>query len=128
MPKPLEPGRRELGVAHRVLDVLVAEVGLQAASVDAPVGQVKPAGVPQHVRMDREVEAWPQRRAGRSTCGSPRCVNGAPRSEVKMKRRLRLLLALEPAQGPQLASRQRMDAWRAALGSIDVQSAVSEIH
>src|SRR5215471_3430440 len=37
-PKVLEPMRRQFGVAHRVLDVLVPEVSLQRACVVAGVG------------------------------------------------------------------------------------------
>jgi hypothetical protein len=44
-PKVLEPGRRKLGVAHRVLDVAMAEVGLQRAGIVAGVGEGETAGV-----------------------------------------------------------------------------------
>ena len=51
-PKILEPIRRQLGVPNRMLDVLVPEVLLQDAGVVAIVGQLEPAGVAQHVRVD----------------------------------------------------------------------------
>src|SRR5438067_527206 len=38
-PEVLEPVRRQLGVAHRVLDVLVTEIGLQRASIVAGLGR-----------------------------------------------------------------------------------------
>ena len=38
-PEVLEPMRRQLGVAHRVLDVLVTEVRLQRLGVVASIGQ-----------------------------------------------------------------------------------------
>jgi len=38
--------RRQLGVAHRMLDVLVAEICLKGAGVVALVGQGEAAGVP----------------------------------------------------------------------------------
>ena len=57
MPEVLEAGRRQLGVAHRVLDVAVAQIGLQRAGIDAVIGELEAACVPQHVRMDRETEA-----------------------------------------------------------------------
>jgi hypothetical protein len=46
-PEVLETMRRQLGVAHRVLDVLVPEIGLQGAGVVAGVGQGVAAAVPQ---------------------------------------------------------------------------------
>ena len=42
LPEILEPFRRQLGIAHRVLDVLVAEVVLQRARIDALVRSLKP--------------------------------------------------------------------------------------
>ena len=59
--KPLRPSispevfkaiRRQLGIAHRVLDVAMAEVGLKSSRIMALVGQGEAAGVAQHVRMD----------------------------------------------------------------------------
>jgi hypothetical protein len=41
-------GRCHLRVAHGVLDILVAEIGLQGARVVALVGQREAAGVTQH--------------------------------------------------------------------------------
>jgi len=56
-------------------------------------------------------------------------------AEVKRRSPLRgeddgrngLLLALELAQGSQLTAGNGMDSWRTILGSIDVQSAVTEV-
>jgi hypothetical protein len=53
-PKAFEPRWRQLGVAHRVLDVLVPEIGLQRPRVVALIGQRITAGVPQHMRVDLE--------------------------------------------------------------------------
>jgi hypothetical protein len=53
----LEPSRCQLGVAHRMLDRLVAEIGLDRSGIDAVVGQLEAAGVAQHVRMDLHIEA-----------------------------------------------------------------------
>ena len=55
-PEVLESGRGQLGVAHRVLDVLVPEIGLQSARVVPLVSQGEPTGVPQHVRVSLEAE------------------------------------------------------------------------
>ena len=45
-PKVLEPCRRQLGVAHRVLDVLVPEVGLERPRIVSPISKRVAAGVP----------------------------------------------------------------------------------
>src|SRR5262249_61799157 len=53
-PKVLEPVWRHVGVPDRVLDVLVSEVVLQGPRVVAIVGELEPAGMAKHVRVDRE--------------------------------------------------------------------------
>ena len=50
-PKIPESRRRQLRVAHRVLNVLVPEIGLQGARVVPLVRQRVAAGVPEHVRV-----------------------------------------------------------------------------
>ena len=71
LPKILEPLRRELGVAHRVHDVLVAEVVLQRARVASVVRELVAGRVPQHVRMHAERKLRSAHQAARATCGSP---------------------------------------------------------
>src|SRR5262249_61422625 len=56
-PEVFEPVRRQLGVTHRVLDVLVAEPCLQRPRTVPGIGQGVAAGMPQHVREDREGHA-----------------------------------------------------------------------
>ena len=53
-PKVLEAVGRHFGVPDRVLNVLVPELVLQGPRVVAIVGQLEPAGVAKHVRVDRE--------------------------------------------------------------------------
>ena len=53
-PKVLEPVGRHFGVPDRVLDVLMPEVVLQGPRVVAIIGQLEPAGMAKHVRVDRE--------------------------------------------------------------------------
>src|SRR5262245_3403744 len=53
-PEILETIRRQLVVAHRVLDVLVAEPSLQRPRIVTGICQCIAAGVAQHVRKDRE--------------------------------------------------------------------------
>src|SRR6476646_932804 len=56
-PKVLKPIGRQLSVAHRVLDVFVAQIGLQRPRVMALVSQGEAAGMAQHMRMGLELEA-----------------------------------------------------------------------
>ena len=44
-PEVLEPIRRQLGIAHGVLNVLVPEICLEGASIVAFVGQGEAAGM-----------------------------------------------------------------------------------
>src|SRR6516162_8794055 len=53
-PKVFEPVGCHFGVPDRVLDVLVAKVVLQGPRVVAIVGELEPAGMAKHVRVDRE--------------------------------------------------------------------------
>src|SRR5215471_3318898 len=56
-PEVLEPIRSQLGVTHRVLDVLVAEPCLQRPRIVPGIGQGVATGVPQHMREDGEGHA-----------------------------------------------------------------------
>ena len=53
-PKVLEPVGSHFGVSDRVLDVLVPEVVLQGPRVMAIVGELEPASMAKHVRVDRK--------------------------------------------------------------------------
>src|SRR5947209_4339779 len=53
-PKTLEPLRRQLGVAHGVLNILVPEIVLHRARVLPIVRQLVAARMSQHVWMDRK--------------------------------------------------------------------------
>lgn len=55
-PKRFELGRRELGVPHRVLNCLVAEIVLDRARIVAGIGQGKAATMAQHVCVNAEAE------------------------------------------------------------------------
>jgi hypothetical protein len=56
LPEVFKPVRRQGRVADCGHDRSVAEIGLDGASVVAVVGELKPAGVPQHVGMHEERE------------------------------------------------------------------------
>ncbi len=49
--KFLKPRRRHLRIAHRVLDIAVAEIGLQGARIVSSVRKRVATGVPEHVRV-----------------------------------------------------------------------------
>jgi hypothetical protein len=53
-PKVFEAVGRHLGIPDRVLNVLVPEIVLQGPRVVTIIGQLEPAGMAQHVRVDRE--------------------------------------------------------------------------
>ena len=53
-PEVPEPIRRQLGIAHRVLDIAMPEPRLQRSRVVACVRQCVAAGMSQHVWMNRK--------------------------------------------------------------------------
>jgi hypothetical protein len=54
--RSFEPVRRQGRVTHRGDDRSVAEIGLDGARVVPVVGELEPAGMPQHVGMHEEGE------------------------------------------------------------------------
>ena len=89
------------------------EVGLQGTRVVSLVGERVAAGVPEHVRVGLEGKP----RLG--TCAldhAGEASGGERRAALRCEHEggLGLLLALEPPQGPQLVSQDRMRA-RACL-------------
>lgn len=54
--EPLELTRRQRGIAGRVLGVGVAQIYLWGAGIDAIVGQLVAAGVPQHMGMHLDAQ------------------------------------------------------------------------
>ena len=53
-PEVLEPVRRQLGVPHRVLDILVSHPGLDSPRIVTGIRQRVPAPMAQHVGVDGE--------------------------------------------------------------------------
>jgi hypothetical protein len=51
-PKIFEPCWRQFGIAHRVLDVLVAQISLQGSRIVPSVRQCVAAGMSKHVRVN----------------------------------------------------------------------------
>ena len=104
LPEILEPRRRQLGIANRVLDILVAEVGLQGPRIVALVGQREAAGVPQHVRVGLEAEpgslASALHKPGKACRGERRAALGGEHER-------RLAAPARAAAGAVRASRRR---------------------
>src|SRR5271170_3908742 len=92
-PEILEPRRRHLGVAHRVLDIPVAQVGLERPRVVPLVGKRVTAGVPEHMRMSLERQLGD---LSRSLDHASKTSRGEWRSTLRREdeRRLAGLLAL----------------------------------
>src|SRR5262249_4883874 len=120
-PEVFEPVRRQLGVAHRVLDVLVPEPSLQRPRVVTGIGQGIAAGVPQHVREDREGHS----RTLPEACEQRAEALGRHRAAALGGKDVRrcLLLALQAPQSAYFVALERMDAWRTIFRSTDVQTA-----
>jgi hypothetical protein len=116
----------ELGIAHRVLNILVPEIRLKSPRVVPFGGQRKSAGVPQHMRMGLEGE--PCLRAGTlDHSREARRGEGRPALAGEDKRRLRLLLPVQPPQHPQFVPEDRMGAGAALLDPADVQGGRGEV-
>jgi hypothetical protein len=119
-PEVLEPLRAHLGVAHRVLNVLVTQIGLQRPRIVALVGESIAAGVPQHVGMGLEAKARlnarPLHQARKASRGEWRAAFGR-----EHERGLGLLFALKPPQRPQFVAQDGVRAWGALLDPADVK-------
>ncbi len=54
LPEFLKLLGRQFGVPDRALNTAVAEIMLKGTGIEAVIGELEPAGMPQHVRMDRK--------------------------------------------------------------------------
>jgi hypothetical protein len=125
-PKALEPIGGEFGVADGVLDILMPEPMLQGSRVDTVVGELVAACVSQHVRVNGKGHAGRLPYSAKQlakTCGGhrPLALGG---EDI---RRCRHLLALEPAQLPNLCAAQVVHARPAVLEPADVHKPLLEI-
>lgn len=59
-PKILKPIRRQLGIPHRMLNVLMPQVMLNRPRILPIVRQLKPASMAKHVWVSRKIEASPR--------------------------------------------------------------------
>jgi hypothetical protein len=126
LPEAFEPIGRQFRILGRMLDVLVPQVGLQAARIVAVVGELVAAGVPQHVRV--YLECREPSRLARTREHLGKTVGGERGTTLghEHERRRRYLLALETAQGPQLAAGERLRGRRAILPAAHVQHGARE--
>lgn len=46
----------QFGIPNGVMNILVAEIGLQGAGVGAVISELEAAGVPKHMRVYQELE------------------------------------------------------------------------
>src|SRR6516165_10413715 len=98
-PEILEPRRRQLRVAYRVLDVAMAQVSLQCPCVVPFACQSVAAGVPKHVWVGLEAELGLS--AGPLDHASEPCsAEGCSTFRCEHERRLGLLFSLEAPQSP----------------------------
>src|SRR6516162_7022614 len=125
LPEVFEPVRRQGRVADRGHDRSVAEIGLDGASVVAVVGELEPAGMPQHVGMHEERKFRSHARPGNhaliSGCGQ-RC---ATLRDEDVWGRWRF--AQELAQRAAFPRRYRMYAGIPALGPVDMQAPGAQV-
>jgi hypothetical protein len=125
-PEILEATRGQLSVSHRVLDVAVAEVGLQRSRIVALVGQRQATSLAQHVRMSRKAQLGLDPSAlyhARKACLRER----RPPLAGERERRLGILLPLQLAHCPHFIAENRMGGRRTLLGPADVKDGVGEI-
>ena len=98
-----------------MLDVLVSEIRLQRAGIDAVVCELEAAGMPQHVWMQLKFEVGDDTRAGNQLL-KPR--NGEGRAALAYKyERACLGLAFEAAQCAKFVAGDRVRARGASLAT-----------
>jgi hypothetical protein len=97
------------------------EPSLDCPRVVALVGEGVAAGVARQVWVRLQFEAGGSRHPFDHPGEPPAVVKGDPRSLTKKERRC-LALPLEPTQGPELVTVQRMGAGRAVLDPPHVQT------
>jgi hypothetical protein len=116
---------RELCVANRVLNVLVAHVELDGTGVVAVIGELVAAGMPQHVRVDAKGQLGGNAGA-LDHLQEPFLAERRPPLAYEHVAVLRLL-AQQLAQRPQLLTADRVDALDAVLDPVDVKLSALEV-
>src|SRR5215831_8568001 len=125
LPEVFEPVRRQGRVAHRGHDRSVAEIGLDGASVVAVVGELEPAGMPQHVGMHEKREFRSHARPGNHAL-----ISGYGQRRATLRDEDvwgRCGFAQELAQRAAFPCRYRMHAGIPALGPAYMQAPGGEV-
>src|SRR6516165_2765558 len=125
LPEVFEAVRRQGRVADRGHDRSVAEMGLDGARVVAVIGELEPAGVPQHVGMHEEREFRSHARPGNHALISGYGQRRATLRDEDVWRRWGF--AQELAQRAAFPRRYRMHAGIPALGPAYMQAPGGEV-
>src|SRR5262245_32138929 len=99
LPEFLEPPRSQLRIAYRVLNVLVAEVHLDRARILAGIRQIEARRVPEHMRMNRELDAGRLCGFHHNVMDGASCHRTATQRREHIRRGI-VLFALPGPQGP----------------------------
>ena len=110
-----------------MLNIAMPQVVLNGARIGVLVGQVKAAGVPQHMRMGREAQAGDLTRE-RYELGKARCRERRASLAREHERRLGILLALQLAQRPEFVTLDWIRARSALLDPTNMQTGPIKIH
>jgi hypothetical protein len=113
----LKPLRRKLAVAHNALNVRVTTIVLKSRRVMSLIRELVTAGVPKHVRVNREREFRQLSRSGESL-RTVAVVIGPPRSVAKTNG-----LRIHAASGDVSAARGREAASWASSADVTLQIA-----
>ena len=124
--QPLEAGRRQLGVAHRVLDVLMPQIGLDRPRIGSLVRQFVARCMSQHVRVDLQIfhagfGGHSLEHAAEARYGE----RGAAHADEHERRRR--CFSLQLAQAAKLIAGQGMSCRISVLEAPDMDHAVREV-
>jgi len=114
-----------LGVSHGVHDVLVAEVVLQGSRVPAIIGKLEPARMPQHVRVDGELEPGADGEAGQHLAEARGGHGGAALGHEDVA--ARSIRSLESPQRAHFLATPLVHAGNAVLQAAHMDEPMSEV-
>jgi hypothetical protein len=126
VPQPLEPIRRKLGIAHRVVDIFVSEVMLDRPSVVTVVRELVSARMAKHVWVRWEGESGQPAGTGHYVVDVGR--RHRPGSLSHENTRRLAVVAAKPTQRTSLFPAERMIRRSAILRTDDTQHAFFEIN
>ena len=125
LPEISKPLGRKFAISNRMLDVLVAEIVLQRASIHTLIGQLKSGRMPQHVGMDwkRHFGGWskPRHHSAKGNCRHRSAAFAHEDISAGF------LVALETPQSAKFDPGQWVDGRDPFFKSVDMQPAMNEI-